>query len=200
MFWNCELGTGNFFSEVALTNETAASQEMRVVFGIEQIQQRIREVARQLATDYRGKTVYAVCVLEDGFIFMGDLVRHLDVPVTCQFIKPELQQLRSGATTEIFFSPEVDVKGGDVLLVQGMVDTGITSEFLMRNLVGRGAASVRLACLLDRQNARRIQLQPDYYCFQIDDRFVFGYGLGSPQLNRNLPHVATRGNNSSERK
>ena len=173
-----------------MTNESAASQELKVVFAAEQIQQRIREIARQISDDYRGKTLYAVCVLEDGFIFMADLVRYLDVPLICQFIKPELQQLRSGATTEIFFSPEVNVQGGHVLLVQGMIDTAITSEFLMRNLIGHGAVSVRLAALLDRQNARRIQLQPEYYGFQVDERFIFGYGLGSPQLNRNLPYLA----------
>ena len=172
------------------TSPSAAPQERAVLFEPEQIQQRVSELARLISGDYRGRTLYAVCVLEDGFMFMADLVRRLEVPVVCQFIKPERQQLRSGATTEIFFSPEVQVEGGDVLLVQGMLETGITTDFLMRNLVGRGAASVKLASLLDRHTARRIQLQPEYFGFQVDERFVFGYGLGSPQLSRNLPYLA----------
>ena len=175
----------------AATSPSAVPHDRAVLFEPEQIQQRVSELARLISRDYQGRTLYAVCVLEDGFMFMADLVRRLEVPVVCQFIKPERQQLRRGATTEIFFSPEVQVDGGDVLLVQGMLETGITTDFLMRNLVGRGAASVKLASLLDRHTARRIHLQPEYFGFQVDERFVFGYGLGSPQLSRNLPYLAT---------
>lgn len=165
---------------------------LRVVISTEQIQQRIKELARQISDDHRDQTLYAVCVLEDGFMFMADLVRHLDVPVICQFIKPEAREIDQGGgkSTEIFFSPEVNVQGGNVLLVQALVETGVTSEFLMRNLVARGAASVKLATLLDRQTARRISLQPEYCGFRLEERYVFGYGLGTPQLRRNLPYLA----------
>lgn len=165
-----------------------------VVIGAEQIRDRIRQLARQISDDYRSGALYCVGVLEDGFIFMADLVRELSVPVICQFIKPEHSEIPQGAgtATEIFFSPEVNVQGAHVVLVQGLVESGITSEFLMRNLIARGAASVKLATLLDRPSARRISLQPEYVGFTVDDRFVFGYGLGTPQLSRNLPYVATR--------
>lgn len=174
-------------------DKTAGAKAPKVVIGTEQIQQRIRDLARQVSDDYRGRTVYAVCVLEDGFMFMADLVRQLDVPVVCQFIKPELREIDQAGSksTEIFFSPEVNVQGGHVLLVQALVETGVTSEFLMRNLVARGAASVKLVTLLDRQAARRISLQPDYCGFHMDEGYVFGYGLGAPQLRRNLPYLAT---------
>jgi hypoxanthine phosphoribosyltransferase len=79
-----------------------------------------------------------------------------------------------------------------VLLVQALVESGITSEFLMRNLQARGAASVKLATLLDRPAARRVHLAPDYWGFEIDERFVYGYGLGTPELSRNLPYLASR--------
>jgi hypoxanthine phosphoribosyltransferase len=95
--------------------------------------------------------------------------------------------------TEIFFGPELDVRGQHVLLVEVLVQSGITSEFLMRNLAGRGAATVKLATLLDKQSGRRMSLQPDYFGFLINEDFVVGYGLGSPQLGRNLPYIATRG-------
>jgi hypoxanthine phosphoribosyltransferase len=165
-----------------------------VMIGAEQIRDRLRQLARQISDDFRGNTVYAVGVLEDGFIFMADLVRELDVPVICQFIKPEHQEIQQGAgtATEIFFSPEVNVQGAHVLLLQGLVESGITTEFLMRNLLARGALSVKLATLLDRPSSRRIALQPDYLGFTVDDQFVFGYGLGTPQLSRNLPYVAAR--------
>lgn len=176
-------------------NQAPQPQPASVVISAEQIRDRIRQLARQISDDYRGRTLHAVGVLEDGFIFMADLVRALDLPVLCQFVKPEHKEIsQAGSTaTEIFFSPEVQVEGAHVLLVMGLLETGITTEFLLRNLLARGAASAKVATLLDRQSARRISLVPDYFGFAVDDRFVFGYGLGAPQLRRNLPYVATSG-------
>ncbi len=165
-----------------------------IVIGAEQIQERIRQMARQISDDYGTRTVYAVGVLEDGFIFMADLVRHITRPVICQFVRPDAKEIRQagGTATEIFFSPEVQVVGAHVLLVEVLVETGVTSEFLMRNVLARGAATVKLATLLDRPAARRVHLTPDYWGFEIDDRYVFGYGLGTPILSRNLPYLATK--------
>lgn len=148
-------------------------------------------MARQISADYEGKTLYVICVLENGFIFMADLVRDLEIPVVCQFVNPQFKDTNS-SITEIFFSPEVIVEGQHVLLVETLVQSGITTEFLMRNLVGRGAASVKLAALLDKQSARRVSLQPDYFGFLMNESFVVGYGLGAPQLGRNLPYIAAR--------
>jgi hypoxanthine phosphoribosyltransferase len=170
-----------------------AGDNLRVLLSAEQLERRIQELARQISMDYSGKTICAVCVLENGFIFMADLVRALEVPVVCQFIKPEMTEIptKEGTATEIRFSPEPEVKGADVLLVEGLVQSGVTSEFLIRNLLARGAKSVKLCTLLDKQAARRISLQPDYFGFLISESYVIGYGLGSPDLKRNLPYVAT---------
>ena len=169
------------------------AEKVRVVVSTEQIRLRVAELARQISADYQGRTLCAIGVLEDGFIFMADLVRQLDVPVLCQFVKPENKELWHGrtGTEEIFFSPEVKVEKADVLLVLGLVQSGVTSEFLMRNLLARGARSVKLATLLDRATARRVGLHPDYVAFPIEEGYVFGYGLGAPELKRNLPYVAT---------
>ena len=168
---------------------TAVPEKHRIVVSAEQIQKRVREMARQISDDYDGKKIYAVCVLENGFMFMADLVRSLEVPVICEFLKPYTKDPTEGKI-EIFFSPEVDVSGGHVLLIDGLMQSGVTSEFLMRNLVARGAASVKLAVLLDRQSARRVSLQPDYFGFLIDESYIFGYGMGAPEVGRNLPYVA----------
>jgi hypoxanthine phosphoribosyltransferase len=82
------------------------------------------------------------------------------------------------------------VNGQDVLLVESLVQSGVTTEFLIRNLMARGARSVKLAVLLDKQAARRVSLQPDYFGFLISDNFVVGYGLGAPHIGRNLPYIA----------
>jgi len=163
----------------------------RVLLPAEQIRKRVQEMARQIGHDFRGKTVYVVGVMENGFIFMADLVRELEVPVVCQFVKAEFND-SNPSLTEIFFSPEVDVQGQHVLLVEALVQSGVTSEFLMRNLTSRGAATVKLAVLLDKQSARRVSLQPDYFGFLMNESFVVGYGLGERHFGRNLPYIAGR--------
>jgi hypoxanthine phosphoribosyltransferase len=173
---------------------TSKAEALRPVISAEQIQKRVRELAHQISDDYKGKTVLALAVLENSFMFMADLARALEVPVVCSFVKPRYSQQSSGGASdvlEILFSHELDIRGKDVLLVEGLVHSGVTSEFLMNDLRGRGAASVKLATLLDRQAARRVQLQPDYFGFLVDETFLVGYGLGSPeQVNRNLPFLA----------
>ncbi len=159
----------------------------------EQIQRRVTEIAKQVSRDYEGKELHVICVLENGFMFMADLVRQLEIPVICQFVRPEMTDtMVSGtATTEIFFTPEIDVAGTHVLIVEALVQSGVTSEFLIRNFTGRGAATVKLAALLDKQAERRIALQPDYFGFLVDEKYVVGYGLGAPHLGRNLNYLGT---------
>jgi hypoxanthine phosphoribosyltransferase len=166
---------------------------LRQVISADQIQKRVRELGRQISDDYRGQTVIALGILENSFLFMADLVRAVDVPIVCAFIKPRYKQTKQGesAVLEIFFSHELAIAGKHVLLVEGLVHSGVTSEFLMGDLRGRGAASVKLVTLLDRQSARRVPLQPDYFGFLVDDAFLCGYGLGNPeQTGRNLPYLA----------
>lgn len=171
---------------------TAKKETLRPVITTEQIQKRIKELGRQISDDYKGHTVQVLAVLENAFMFLADLVRALDVPVVCQFIKPKYTRGGgAGDVMEIFFSHEPDIKGQHILLVEGVVHSGVTTEFLMSDLRSRGAASVRLVTLLDRQSARRVPLQPDYFGFLVDEGFLVGYGLGAvEQTNRNLPYVA----------
>ncbi len=166
---------------------------LRQVISADQIQKRVRELGRQISDDYRGQTLIALGILENGFMFVADLVRALDVPVVCTFIKPRYKESKQGEAPllEIFFSHELPIEGKHVLLIEGLVHSGVTTEYLMSDLRARGAASVKLATLLDRQSARRVPLQPDYFGFLVDEAFLCGYGLGSPeQTGRNLPYLA----------
>jgi hypoxanthine phosphoribosyltransferase len=174
---------------------TSPSHALRQVISADQIQKRVRELGRQISDDYKGRTLVTLGILENSFLFMADLVRALDVPLICTFIKPRYKQTSQGDAPilEIFFSHELELKGKHVLLVEGLVHSGVTTEFLMSDLKARGAASVKLVTLLDRQSARRVPLQPDYFGFLVDDAFLCGYGLGSPeQTNRNLSYLAAR--------
>lgn len=179
-----------FLSEGYGLSKSAVMEE-RILLNPEQIQKRVRELARQISDDYRGKTCCVVAVLENGFMFMSDLVRNMEVPVICQFIKPHTHELSTGGTSrkEINYSPSVEVRNHHVLLVEGLVQSGITSDYLMHHFKAQGAASVKLAAFLDKSSSRRVSLRPDYYGFVLDESFVAGYGLGSPHLNRNLPYV-----------
>src|ERR1700758_3568318 len=123
-------------------------EPLRPVITTEQIQKRVKELGRQISDDYKGQTIQMLAVLENAFMFLADLVRSLDVPVVCQFIKPRYTRPPSGAThdvMEIFFSHEPDIRGQHILLVEGLVHSGVTSEFLMSDLRSRGASSMRLS-------------------------------------------------------
>jgi hypoxanthine phosphoribosyltransferase len=166
-------------------------EPLRRVIAAEQIQKRVKELARQISDDYRGQTVQIIAVMENAFVFVADLVRALDVPVVCQFIKPRYTRHASGDGLEIFFGRTPEIAGQHILLVEGLVHSGITTDFLMSDLRARGAASVKLVTLLDRQSARRVALQPDYFGFLVDDAFLVGYGLGAvEQTSRNIPYLA----------
>src|ERR1035437_10948718 len=119
----------------------ARVEPLRQVITSEQIQKRVKELGLQISDDYKGETIQMLAVLENAFMFMADLVRALDVPVVCQFIKPKYSKQASkqagdhaGEIVEIFFSHEPDIRGQHVLLVEGLVPSGVTSEFLMNAL------------------------------------------------------------------
>lgn len=178
-----------------MPDQASKSESLRPVITAEQIDKRVLEMARQISDHYRGRTLHIVAVLENSFMFMADLVRLLEVPVVCTFVKPhsaeKLQAGNAPPVVEIVFSAEVDIWGKHVLLVEGLVNSGVTTDFLMAGLRARGAASVKLATLLDRQSARRVQVQPDYFGFLVDEPFLVGYGLASAQQTcRNLPFLA----------
>jgi hypoxanthine phosphoribosyltransferase len=183
-----------------LTTNGPREEPLRPLITTEQIQKRVKELGRQISDDYKGHTIQMLAVLENAFMFQADLVRALEVPVVCQFIKPKYTRPPAGAENkpmEIFFSHEPDIRGQHILLVEGLVHSGITSEFLMSELRSRGAASVKLATLLDRQAARRVPLQPDYFGFLVDETFLVGYGLGEvEQTSRNLPYLAAASSGS----
>ena len=185
------LVTAKCYPYFAMT--TSPSSTLRQVISADQIQKRVRELGRQISDDYRGQRIIALGILENSFMFMADLARAIEVPTVCTFIKPRYKQSRQGEAPmlEIFFSHELAIEGKHVLLVEGLVHSGVTTEFLMSDLRARGAASVKLVTLLDRQSARRVPLQPDYFGFLVDDAFLCGYGLGSlEQMERNLPYLA----------
>jgi hypoxanthine phosphoribosyltransferase len=127
-----------------MSDATAPSAQIRQLLSAEQIQKRVKEMGRQISNDYRGQTIHVLGVLENSFLFMADLVRALEPPVVCTFIKPRyVERPGSPPIQEILFSHPFDIRDQHVLIVEGLVHSGVTAEFLMSNLRSRGAATVK---------------------------------------------------------
>ncbi len=177
-----------------LTKVRAAGADGRfkVVVDEKAIRKRVRDLARQISRDYAGKTLHVVGVLEDGFIFMADLVRALTVPVVCSFVRSQVRDSDLGAVAmrEVLYIPPVDAADKDLLLVEGILYTGVTLDHLCRTLLRRQPASLRTATLVDKTEDRKVDVQVDYAGFQLSGRYLVGYGLGYQGKFRNLPFLA----------
>lgn len=168
-------------------------EQHELVISEAQLHERIAAMGRQISHDYQGRIVHCVGILDSAFVFVADLVREIDCRVRCQFVKPFTREIidNNTATREIFFAPEVDVKGAHVLLCEGILSSGQTIDFLIRNFQARGAASTALCCLLNRQSDRRVNVDVAYCGFEIGQEWLAGFGLGTPTeyLDRNIPFI-----------
>jgi hypoxanthine phosphoribosyltransferase len=158
-----------------------------VLISSEHIQQRVAELGQQISADYGDRPVVLVGVLKGSFMFMADLVRHITSPVRLEFIGTKSYNGAS-SSGEVQLTKDLDkpIQGEDVLLVEDIVDTGLTLNYLHHLLAQRGPLSVRTAAFLDKPSRRRIEVHADYVGFEIEDRFVVGYGLDFDQKYRNL--------------
>ena len=166
---------------------------LRVVFTEKQIKKRVGELAKEVNRDVQGKTLHVIGILENCFLFMADLVRDLRVPVICHFLKAETTDTSSGTTAirEIVYTPHVDVAGKDVLLVDGILQSGVTIDHLVRLMQSQQANSVRIAELIEKSDEKKVDVATAYIGFKTQEKFLVGYGLGFQDKYRNLPHIAT---------
>src|SRR5215471_227973 len=164
----------------------------RVLFTEEQIHQRIREVAAEISARYRGRTLKLIGVLKGSVFFLTELARHIEVPVTIDFLAISSFSNKSGAPGVVRIAKDLDdsIQNEDVLLVEDIVDTGFTLRYLLQTLAGRAPNSLSVCTFLDRNSRRIVQVPVDFRCFEIPDRFVVGFGLDYNQLYRNLGYVA----------
>ncbi|MBI4461146.1 MAG: hypoxanthine phosphoribosyltransferase [Acidobacteria bacterium] len=173
---------------------------MKVVLAEEQIQSRVREMAENISQDYDGEVVDAIGILENGFVFLADLVRNLKCPVVCHFLKMETVDTRGAEGHQplrnIVYGPLGNVEGKNLLLVDAMVDSGITLDHLIQQLLFKKPKSLRTAALLDREDRRRVPLVLDYKGFTWSGGHVVGYGMEKGGLYRNLPYIAAVDGNS----
>lgn len=165
---------------------------MQIRITAEQIQNRVAELARQIAVDYHDRPVTIIGVLTGSLMFLADLVRHLDHPLRIGVIQASSYRGTMTTPGKLVVQPELlpDVKGRHVLLLDDILDTGQTLGYLVKQLRDLGATTLRVAVLLRKQGRQQVPLEPDYCGFDIPDEFVVGYGLDYNDEYRHLPFVA----------
>src|SRR6204780_1573780 len=168
---------------------------MKVAFTRQRLAPMVGQLGRAISKDYAGGTVDVVVVLENSFLFAADLVRAISRPVLCHFVRSETRDVRLAGhrLREIFFSAAPEVRGRDVLVVDAVLNTGVTQDFLLKRLEEGRPRTLRLAVLFDKQASRRVNLKAEYTGFAAASKEWVGHGLsGDGGLFRNLPYVASR--------
>jgi hypoxanthine phosphoribosyltransferase len=166
---------------------------MNVLLDRETIQARIRELAKQIEADYpASEEIHMVCVLKGGFVFMSDLVRHMSTRVTMDFIAVSSYGSGTKSSGEVRFQKDLDtsLENRHVIVVEDIVDTGLTLKYLQEILRSRAPKTLRTACLLSKPSRRKVEVPVEYIGFTIEDKFVVGYGLDYAEKYRNLPHIS----------
>jgi hypoxanthine phosphoribosyltransferase len=153
---------------------------------------RVRELGAEITRDYEGKEPLLVCVLKGAVFFLADLMRAIDVPCEVDFMAVASygSATQSSGVVRILKDLDASIEGRDVLIVEDIVDSGLTLQYLLRNLKARGPASLAVCALLTKPERRRVDLSPRYVGFEIPNRFAIGYGLDHGERYRNLPYVA----------
>ena len=157
------------------------------------LRRRVEELGAQITADYKGKDLLLVGVLKGAIFFLADLMRHIEVPCDLDFMAVSSygSATDSSGVVRILKDLDAPLEGRDVLIVEDIVDSGLTLQYLLRNLGARNPASLEVCALLTKPARRKVELDARYVGFEIPDRFVIGYGLDFGEKYRNLPYVAT---------
>jgi hypoxanthine phosphoribosyltransferase len=162
-----------------------------ILISEEELAKRIKEMGEQLTQDYKGKDLMVVGILKGCMLYLSDLVRNIDLPLTMDFmvVSSYGSATKSSGVVRIIKDLEREIEGKDVLIVEDIVDTGLTLSYLIENLKTRNPNSVKVCSLLDKPDRRKVHVDIEYVGFQIPDEFVVGYGLDYDEVYRNLPFV-----------
>ena len=163
-------------------------------FSAVRIASRVAALGKQISRENDGRRLDVVVTLDRGFVFAADLIRHISAPVVCHFVREDVRDVEHGgmARREVSFGSHPELKGRDVLVVDAVLESGVTQEFLLRRLGESRPRSIRLAVLLDKPARRRVALEPDYFGFRTASNQVWvGYGLAAPNgMGRNLRQLS----------
>ena len=156
----------------------------------EEVEKIIKELAKEIEKDYCGKDLLVIGLLKGSIMFMSDLIKEMDLPVMIDFMSvSSYSGTTSTGVINVLKDTDISVKDKDVLIVEDIIDTGLTLSHVKKLLEDRGAKSLKICTLLDKPSRRTIEMKGDYVGFEIPDEFVVGYGLDYDQHHRNLPYV-----------
>lgn len=162
-----------------------------VLISEEEIQKRVKELGAELSKEYEGRTPLVICVLKGAFIFMADLVKAITVPVEMDFMAVSSYgaSTKSSGVVKIIKDLDVPVEGRDILIVEDIIDSGLTLSYLIELLRNRNSKSISVVTLFDKPAGRTVDLEANYTGFVLPDEFIVGYGLDYAERYRNLPYV-----------
>jgi len=165
--------------------------QLKILISRDKIAKAVDRLAREISRDYQGRQPLLVGILKGSFVFMADLVRRLDLPLELDFIRLSSygSARESSGRVRVVQGLQTRIKGRDVLVVEDIVDTGITVSFLLDYLMKKKPASLKLCALADKPSRRRVPAPIDYLGFAVPDKFVVGYGLDCDERLRNLPDI-----------
>lgn len=163
---------------------------IREMISAEELAQKIKELGKKITEDYQGSDLVVIGVLKGAFIFLADVVRAIDLPLEIDFMQAQSYNgVNSTGIVNITKDVSVDIEGKDVIVVEDILDTGRTLHAICETLRSKKAKSVKVCTFLDKPSRRVVDMQADYFCYEIPDNFVVGYGLDYDEKYRNLPYV-----------
>jgi hypoxanthine phosphoribosyltransferase len=165
--------------------------QMEVLFDREELKNKVAELGSKITEEYRGREVLVVGILKGAFIFMADLIREIQIPLEIDFMDISSYGISTSSSGEVRIIKDLEnsIQDKDVLIVEDIVDTGLTLKYITELLKTRNPRSVKICCLLDKPSRRKTDIQADYVGYTIPDRFVVGYGLDYAEQYRNYPAV-----------
>lgn len=172
-------------------SENMQDDVLRVLLSTEQIQEKVAELGRAITEEYRGKNLLLVTVLKGAVVFLADLMRQIEVPAEIDFmvVSSYGSGVKSSGVVKIVKDLDVSLKGRDILIVEDILDSGMTLSYLKGILHDREPNSIRIVTLLDKPARRKADIKADYVGFEVPDDFVIGYGLDYDEKYRNLPYI-----------
>jgi hypoxanthine phosphoribosyltransferase len=171
------------------------SPSIEVLLSAEQIEARVREIGQAITRDHQGRELVVIPVLKGSFMFAADLVRHIDLPTRIEFLGlRSYEGTKSTGVVQITHDLTFSIENSDIVIVEDIVDTGLTMTYLLDNIRTRRPRSVKLASLLHKPARSKVKVDIDYLGFTIEDKFVIGYGLDYDGKYRNLPYVGVLSN------
>ena len=172
-------------------NDNMKEDVLRVLLSEDEIREKVRELGGKITADYKNSNLMLVTVLKGAVVFLADLMRQIDVPAEIDFmvVSSYGSGVKSSGVVKIVKDLDVPLAGKDILIVEDILDSGLTLSYIKELLESRGPRSIRIATLLDKPSRRKVDLQADYIGFSVPDEFGIGYGLDYDEKYRNLPYI-----------